>query len=207
MFTTNGFAHFRKGLDVSGGTKLVYKISYDKYEKVYTNTTELAAVKKTIETIIMKNIDNRISKLGVSDYKAYVQTLDNQNYIVVEIGGIADLDQAKGLIGKTLELEFKLQNPEKPTPKTMAARKDLATQVLAEVKKNPENIQKLLEGRMSENIYHTIYTGNTLDQLPDIYKNNPKLLNDAETGKIYGLIAGAYTTIYQQDASALVQGT
>jgi preprotein translocase subunit SecD len=63
MFTTNGLAHFRKGLDVSGGTKLVYKISYDKYEKVYTNTIELAAVKKTIETIIMKNIDNRISKL------------------------------------------------------------------------------------------------------------------------------------------------
>jgi preprotein translocase subunit SecD len=155
----------------------------------------------------MKNIDNRISKLGVSDYKAYVQTLDNQNYIVVEIGGIADLDQAKGLIGKTLELEFKLQNPEKPTAKTMAARKDLATQVFAEIKKDPENIQKLLEGRMSENIYHTIYTGNTLDQLPDIYKNNPKLLNDAETGKIYGLLTGAYTTIYQQSDSALVQST
>ncbi|MEI7918742.1 MAG: hypothetical protein WCH65_00565 [bacterium] len=85
MFTANGLSHFRKGLDVSGGTKLVYKISYDKYEKVYTNATELAAVKKTIETIIMKNIDNRISKLGVSDYKAYVQNLDNQHYIVVEI--------------------------------------------------------------------------------------------------------------------------
>jgi len=85
IFTSNGFSHFRKGLDVSGGTKLVYKISYDKYEKVYTNPTELAAIKKTIETIIMKNIDNRISKLGVSDYKSYVQNLDNQNYIVVEI--------------------------------------------------------------------------------------------------------------------------
>jgi chemotaxis methyl-accepting protein methylase len=45
----------------------------------------LAALKKHIETIILKNIDKRISKLGVSDYKAYVQTLDNTNYIVVEI--------------------------------------------------------------------------------------------------------------------------
>lgn len=185
----------------------MYKISYDKYEKVYTNPTELAAVKKTIEAIIMNNIDNRISKLGVADYKAYVQTLDNQNYIVVEIGGIADLEQAKGLIGKTLELEFKLQNPEEPTKKTIAARKTLADNVLAEVKKDPTNIQKLLEGRMSENIYHTIYTGNTLDQLPDIYKKNPKLLDDAQTGKIYGIIEGNYTTIYQQGQNALVQGT
>ncbi|MFA6255828.1 MAG: protein translocase subunit SecD [Candidatus Absconditabacterales bacterium] len=207
IFTSNGLSHFRKGLDVSGGTKLVYKISYDKYEKVYTNATELAAIKKTIETIIMKNIDNRISKLGVSDYKAYVQNLDNQNYIVVEIGGIADLDQAKELIGKTLELEFKLQNPENPTKTSIAARKALATQVLAEIKKDPENIQKMLEGRMSENIYHTIYTGNTLNQLPDIYKNNPKLLANAEIGKIYGLIEGNYTTIYQQTDNALTQGT
>ena len=207
IFTSNGFSHFRKGLDVSGGTKLVYKISYDKYEKVYTNKTELAAIKKTIETIIMKNIDNRISKLGVSDYKAYVQTLDNQNYIVVEIGGIADLDQAKELIGKTLELEFKLQNPDKPTKTTFAARKALANQVFAEITKDPTNIQKMLEGRMSENIYHNIFTGNTLNQLPDMYKKNPKLLDTAEIGKIYGLIEGNYTTVYQQSDTALTQGT
>lgn len=207
IFTTNGLSHFRKGLDVSGGTKLVYKISYDKYEKVYTNATELAAIKKTIETIIMKNIDNRISKLGVSDYKAYVQNLDNQNYIVVEIWGIADLDQAKELIGKTLELEFKLQNPEKPTKTSIAARKALATQVLAEIKKDPENIQKTLEGRMSENIYHTIFTWNSLDQLPDIYKKNKNLLDTAEIGKIYGLIEGNYTTIYQQSEDGLTQWT
>ena len=207
IFTTNGLAHFRKGLDVSGWTRLVYKISYDKYEKVYTNPTELAAIKKTIETIIMKNIDNRISKLGVSDYKAYVQTLDNQNYIVVEIWGIADLDQAKGLIGKTLELEFKLQNPIAPTKESIAARKILATQVLAEITKDPKNIQKTLEGRMSENIYYSIYTGNTLDQLPDMYKRDPKLLDTAETGKIYGLIEGNYTTIYPQSSNSLVAGT
>ena len=207
ILTTNGFAHFRKGLDVSGWTRLVYKISYDKYEKIYTNTTELATIEKTIETIIMKNIDNRISKLGVSDYKAYVQNMDNQHYIVVEIGGIADLDQAKELIGKTLELEFKLQNPEKPTKASIAARKALAAQVLAEVQKDPENIQKMLEGRMSENIYHTVFTGNTLDQLPDIYKKNPKLLDAAEIGKIYGLIEGNYTTVYQQQENALTQWT
>ena len=207
IFTSNGLSHFRKGLDVSWGTKLVYKISYDKYEKVYTDATQFSALKKTIETIIMKNIDNRISKLGVSDYKAYIQNMDDQHYIVVEIWGIADLDQAKELIGKTLELEFKLQNPDQPTKTSIAARKELANEVLAEVKKNPEDISKLLEGRMSENIYHSIYTGNTLNQLPDIYQKNPKLLDNAKLGQIYGLIEGNYTTISQQTQNALTQGT
>lgn len=90
------------------------------------------------------------------------------------------MDQAKELIGKTLELEFKLQNPEAPTKATFAARKALANKVLAEIQKDPENIGKLLEGRMSENIYHSVYTGNTLDQLPDIYKKNPALLDNAK---------------------------
>lgn len=85
IVTSKGLQHFRKGLDVSGGTKLVYKISYDKYEKIYTNTLELNAIKKQIEDIISKKIDNRISKLGVSDYKSYIQNMDNQRYIVVEI--------------------------------------------------------------------------------------------------------------------------
>jgi hypothetical protein len=48
---------------VSGGTKLVYKVSYEKYEEIYKDAKELSAVKKLIETIVLKNIDKRISKL------------------------------------------------------------------------------------------------------------------------------------------------
>jgi len=50
-------------LDVSGGTKLVYKVSYEKYEEIYEDPEELNAIKKLIETIVLKNIDKRISKL------------------------------------------------------------------------------------------------------------------------------------------------
>jgi preprotein translocase subunit SecD len=199
ILTTNGFSHFRKGLDVSGGTRLIYKISYDKYEKVYQGT-ELTAVKKLIENIILKNIDNRISKLGVSDYKSFVQNLDNQHYIVVEIGGIADLDQAKGIIGKTLELEFKLPNKEKTTPASIQARKVLAQQIFAEVSKTPLLMYKLVDGRMSENIFYNAFSGVTLNQLPTLYKNNSKLLDSATPGKLYpSLIDGKYETIAAQD--------
>ena len=58
IVTSDVLSHFRKGLDVSGGTRLIYKISYDKYEQVYQGA-ELTAVKKLIEDIILKNIDGR----------------------------------------------------------------------------------------------------------------------------------------------------
>lgn len=198
--TTNGVSEFRKGLDVSGGTKLAYKISYDKYEGIYTNPAELAAVKKQIETIILKNIDGRISKLGVADYKSYIQTLDGQNYIVVEIGGIADLDQAKEIIGKTVELEFKLQNKEATTPATIAARKAVAQKILAEAVADPSIIVKTLQSRASENIFMNVFSGATLDQLPEIYKNNPQYLNSLKNGQVSNvLLDGKYTTVQSQN--------
>jgi len=197
--TTNGVSEFRKGLDVSGGTKLAYKISYDKYEGIYTNPAELAAVKKQIETIILKNIDGRISKLGVADYKSYIQTLDGQNYIVVEIGGIADLDQAKEIIGKTVELEFKLQNKEATTPASIAARKAVAQKILAEAVADPSIIVKTLQSRASENIFMNVFSGAILDELPEIYKNNPQYLNSLKNGQVSNvLLDGKYTTVQSQ---------
>jgi hypothetical protein len=51
-------------LDISGGTRLTYRISYDTYNQTYSgNTQALADVKKTVENIILKNIDGRISQL------------------------------------------------------------------------------------------------------------------------------------------------
>ena len=197
--TTEGVKYFRKGLDVSGGTRLVYKIGYDKYEQIYTNVAELNAVKKTIEDIILKNIDQRISKLGVSDYKAYVQRLDDQNYIVVEIGGIADLDQAKEIIGKTLELEFKLENKDPKTAATIAARKEVAQKLYMESKENPDMMSKLAEWRASDNIYLGMYSW-TIDQLPDIYQANVRRLENMKAGDFSTFFQGKYTTLTSQDA-------
>lgn len=196
--TMDGVTQFRKGLDVSWGTKLTYKISYDKYDGLY-NATEFAGVKKTIEDIILKKIDGRISKLGVADYKSYIQVLDNQSYITVEIGGIADLDQAKELIGKTVELEFKLQNKAEITPATIAERKALAQKILNESIANPKLLSKLVEGRASENIFMNYFSWATLSELPEIYKNNPQYLNSLKDGQLSNvLLDGKYTTVQSQ---------
>jgi len=66
-----------------------------------------------------------------------------------------------------------------------------------------------VEGRMSENIYSSLFTGNTIDQLPEIYQANKKTLANAKIGEVYGILKGTYTTVYNNNASGSVlnQGT
>jgi preprotein translocase subunit SecD len=80
--------------------------------------------------------------LGVSDYNAYVQKLSDGEYLVVEIGGIQDLAAAKKLIGKTVELEFKIPNEAKEADgETTLARQKLAEGILVSTVKNPESME------------------------------------------------------------------
>lgn len=199
-FMTDGVTHFRKWLDVSGGTKLVFKISYDKYEQVYEGA-ELIAVKKMIENIILKNIDNRISGLWVSDYKSYVQTMDSNPYIVVEIWWIADLDQAKEIIGKTVELEFRLPNETEPTSADKAARKQLAVDLRDTIISNNAKIKSFADARWSENIYYNHLSGVTLWQLPAVYKNHPSLLTNIGIWEISEIVTDTYDVVNYTDYS------
>lgn len=199
IFTTKGLTHFRKGLDISGGTKLVYKIDYSKYKELYSDA-EFLAVKKNIEQVILKNIDSRISGLGVSDYVAKIQTIGEETQVVVEIGGVANLDQAKEIIGKTVELEFKIENEEQVTPETIAERKVLAEKIRTEALATPEKMIELYANQESENIIARSITG-TLDQLPDIYKANSDLLNTIPLNQISDLLNGTYITQTYQTAS------
>lgn len=199
IVTSDWVNHFRKWLDVSGWTKLVYRVSYEKYEEIYKDPQELQAIKKLIEDIVIKNIDKRISKLWVSDYKAYVQNLDNQQYIVVEIWWIADLDQAKEIIWKTVELEFRLPNTQEPSETTKKERESKAYLLLDEVKKNPEKMNKLADWRWAENIFYNHFTWISLSQLPDIYQENVDILNNIKEWEFSSLLEWKYATVQTQN--------
>jgi len=203
----DGISYFRKWLDVSGGTKLVYKVSYEKYEEIYKDAKELSAVKKLIETIVLKNIDKRISKLWVSDYKAYVQNLNDQQYIVVEIWWIADLNQAKEIIWKTVELEFRLPNKVEPNDQTIAERKSKAELLLQDIRKTPDKMAKLTDGRWAENIFYNHFTGISLSQLPEMYQRNLKLINSIKTWDISDILEWIYANVQNQDQNWTISQT
>ena len=202
-FMWNAVTNFRKWLDISGGTRLIYRISYDTYEQTYwDNTQALNEIKSTVENIILKNIDGRISQLWVSDYKSFTQQLDNETQIVVEIWWVADLDQAKELIGKTVELEFKLPNDEEWV---QADRIALAKNLYDDLSSNTDKFEAIADNRQSENVYYTKYDKAILSELPTIYQDNLGVLNETQEGKVSPLMEWKYYSYQYQDWSWNIQ--
>ena len=205
-FAWNAVTNFRKWLDISGGTRLTYRISYDTYEQTYSgNTAELNSIKKTVENIILKNIDGRISQLWVSDYKSFTQQLDNETQIVVEIWWVADLDQAKELIGKTVELEFKLPNESEWTEEEKNERTSIAQKLYDDLINNSDKFEAIAGARQSENIYYTKYDKVILSELPTIYQDNLGVLDETQEWKFSPLMNGKYYSYQYQDNSGNVQ--
>ncbi len=190
---THGVEHFRKGLDVSGGTKLTYKISYDKYEQLYDGE-QLQKVKKNIEDILFKQIDKRISSLGVADAKVYTQLMDGKTYINVDIGGVSDLEQAKNIIGKTVELEFRLPATGKVSEQEQQERKTVAVDLHKELLAHPDRFEQLSENKGSQAIYYAHLTGVTAQQFPPMLQKNIQYINRLQSGEVGStLLSGVYT--------------
>ncbi len=194
IITNNGLAHFSKWMDIAGGVRLTYNIDLSKYAQVYTDEQELFQVTKGVEDIILQNIDKRVSALGVSDYSSYIQSLDDGKYVVIELWWVSDLDQAKEIIGKTVELEFKLPY-EGNGEDQKVSRQLFAEEILKDVVANPSTFQlEALANQWDNVVYHT-YSGVSLEDLPNFYQTNPGLLEEREVGSVIpSLTQGNYGT-------------
>ena len=89
------------GLDLSGGSRLVYSADLAKIP---------AGDQDSAMKSLQKVIENRINAFGVSEPVIYTSKSGSENKLTVELPGISDLEQAMELIGKTAQLEFKEQN-------------------------------------------------------------------------------------------------
>lgn len=87
------------GLDLQGGSRLVYKANFKDIQE-QDRATALAAVRDTIE--------RRVNSFGVSEPLVQAQ---GQDQIVVELPGIKDINEAIKQIGQTPLLEFRIPNP------------------------------------------------------------------------------------------------
>jgi preprotein translocase subunit SecD len=91
----NNTLGMRLGLDLSGGTRLVYKADLSQIG----NESAASAVKG-----VMDIITRRVDAYGVSE--ATIQKLGSDQ-IVVQLPGVRDVEAAINLIGSTAQLEFK----------------------------------------------------------------------------------------------------
>jgi preprotein translocase subunit SecD len=97
---------FKLGLDLKGGTHLVYKA--DTSDIVGNVDESLAALRDTIE--------RRVNAFGISEPLVQTETASSlvsngENRLIVELPGITDTQKAVEMIGKTPTLDFQLTKP------------------------------------------------------------------------------------------------
>jgi preprotein translocase subunit SecD len=96
---------FKLGLDLSGGTQLVYDADISKVPAANVNDSLTA-----LQTVI----ERRVNAFGVSEPVVQLEqggALGNGTHrLIVELPGITDVNQAIKLIGQTPTLDFKLIN-------------------------------------------------------------------------------------------------
>jgi preprotein translocase subunit SecD len=86
-----------EGLDLRGGTHLVYELDLSKIDKKDTENA--------IQSVT-KVMNNRVNFLGVSEATIQTASVGDKKSVIVELPGITDVNEAVGIIGKTAQLEF-----------------------------------------------------------------------------------------------------
>ena len=96
-----GRTGFALGLDLKGGSQLVYSANLTEKDPAQTDAQALQGVKQTIE--------RRVNKYGVTE--PIIQTMQNEQggFILVQLPGVKDIDEALKLIGQVAELDFREQ--------------------------------------------------------------------------------------------------
>lgn len=97
---------FRFGLDLVGGTELIYQADTS---KVADRIGAMESLKEVIERRV--NIFGVSEPLIQTEHAGFISG-SHLDRLIVELPGITDIEEAKGLIGKTPTLEFRLFRPE-----------------------------------------------------------------------------------------------
>lgn len=104
------------GLDLQGGTHLVYQADTSKVEDI-NKATAVEGVRDVIE--------KRVNAFGVGEPLIQTSKVGNNYRVIVELPGVTDTEKAIKMIGETPLLEFKEQNTEKQQELTEEQKNDM----------------------------------------------------------------------------------
>lgn len=129
----------KKGIDLAGGTHLVFQAEMGAIPEVDRSSAVEAA---------RDNIEKRINLFGMAEPLIQTSKSGDQYRLIVEIPGLKDINEAIDLIGQTAQLEFKELSPEATQASSLAdflstglTGKDLAK---SEVKFDPNTGQPVV---------------------------------------------------------------
>lgn len=132
-----GFAKypFKLGLDLSGGTHLVYKADVSQVKN-----TEVSESMNSLRDVI----ERRINIFGVSEPVIQVENSgQGEERLIVDLPGVTDVSKAIEMIGQTPMLDFRTENPNKDEAQT--ATVDANGQIQLDV--NSQFVQTALTGQ------------------------------------------------------------
>lgn len=140
--------NYHLGLDLQGGTHLVYQADVSQVEDVDKDSA-MEGVRDVIE--------RRVNAFGVSEPVVQTNKVGDNYRVIIELAGVTDVNQAITMIGETPLLEFKEENPAYSTAETTLTDaeqaqldqenktiEDEAKKVLAKVKAG-DNFEKLAQ--------------------------------------------------------------
>ena len=172
------------GLDLQGGTQLDYRIDLRnaKQRNEDDNPDNDIAIKDVIKGV-RSTIERRVNGLGVSEPQIYTSNIAGEEHIIVELAGIKDINEAKKVVGKTIQLEFKEQKTsDDPTDNSQIINEanGLLKTILEEgsdftqVGESNKTSDNKIEFRSEKTAYES--------ELPSHYKD---VLPNLEDGQIY----------------------
>ena len=130
---------FRLGLDLSGGSHLIYKADVSQVPAGQVSDS-MNALRDVIE--------RRVNLFGVSEPVVQIQeggfiSGNNDEKLIVDLPGVTDVEKATAMIGQTPLLEFKIEGPK--TPQTATVDKNGNVNLNADL--NPQYVSTELTGR------------------------------------------------------------
>ncbi|MFA5022614.1 MAG: protein translocase subunit SecD [Patescibacteria group bacterium] len=129
---------FRLGLDLQGGTHLLYSADVSKIP----GADQTAAVEGVRDVI-----ERRVNSFGVAEPLIQTTKTSDGWRIIAELAGISDVNQAINMIGETPLLEFKESNPNPQSQLTQDQKKELEdANLAAKVKADQALVEALKPG-------------------------------------------------------------
>lgn len=142
--------HINKGLDLAGGVGLDFKVDMTKVP---------ADRKPQVISGIREVLNGRVNTLGVSEPEIVPMMVGDEDHIRVTLAGVNDIEQAKKIIGKTIQLEFKV--PREGEDKDLSTRmRTAAEQLLKEWSTKPADRASLIEKAKQGDQENKVFEGN-----------------------------------------------
>lgn len=127
---------FKLGLDLQGGTHLVYEADLTNIE-----AGEYAESMQGIRDVI----ERRVNLFGVQEPIVQINKVGSHYRLIVELAGIKDANQAIEMIGQTPILDFREQRDPTETENMLLERQEFQQKLASGGQLTQEEITKLLE--------------------------------------------------------------